>query len=676
LKTRRPDWLRSLRLGLLAMLLSGLAGCGTPGGGARPPLRLSNWWNFYESGREALRAGDLETARGHFERCLGLRAGARFEYPVDRWRARTYGFHFIDNYFPNRELGITLLLQGNAAGAVPLLEKSLQQEPSDRARQYLDRARAAVLVARPGLPPPVVRLHPAPAAVSSRAWPVGGAVANGETLASLTVAGQDVEWTRTTGEVTFSLPVKLAAGLNTIPVVVRDLLGREMQESLVIRRDTIGPVITAGKAARIPGGWRLEVTLHDVSGLRSVRQGEKEWLAPTEAGAARASWLMEVTPRSEALEAEDMAGNRTVWRFDQDLLRDLAGTIPPVHTAQADAIPAHPAPEPRVEDDRNKPVIRPAGVATTMVVHEPYFYLDGAVTDGGGLASVTVNGEEQLPRDQLACTSFRFATELQPDKGTNRVVIAATDRAGNSSEFVFTLAYFIPEYEAIEQRLRVAALPFALDKKQEHPEDRDQLISSLLSGGLLQAEEPRFRVLERDDETWDALLREQELNASNLTDNKTRFALAKILPADLFFAGQSFRDGKGETFYVQVVEVSTGRILFHEDVYTDDPERETERSLRALASKLERRFPLLLGSVIEVDGKSITLSLGKLNGVNAGARFLVIGPEGEPNWDEVKRVDGTPLEVVPSRISEKRTRAVIPTPASGKVKEGDRVYTR
>jgi tetratricopeptide (TPR) repeat protein len=59
----------------------------------------------------------------------------KFQNKDDR-QARTYGIHFIE-YFPNRELGIIYYKRENLDLAIDFLEKSMSDEPTDRAREYL-----------------------------------------------------------------------------------------------------------------------------------------------------------------------------------------------------------------------------------------------------------------------------------------------------------------------------------------------------------------------------------------------------------------------------------------------------------------------------------------------------------------------------------------------------------
>ena len=92
------------------------------------------WWNHYERGRSFLDGGFYAEAEADLRKALAYRA-------QDQLWARTYGLHFIPEYFPNRELGITLYHQGNLDAARARLEESLAQEHSALAAHFLDEVR-------------------------------------------------------------------------------------------------------------------------------------------------------------------------------------------------------------------------------------------------------------------------------------------------------------------------------------------------------------------------------------------------------------------------------------------------------------------------------------------------------------------------------------------------------
>lgn len=98
----------------------------------------ATWWNFYKRGCVYLEDGEYLKAQSDFETALGIRKGARYPNKTDRFKARTYNMNIVENYYPNRELGITLYYLGQRAEALKFLNKSLAMEPTGRTQQYID----------------------------------------------------------------------------------------------------------------------------------------------------------------------------------------------------------------------------------------------------------------------------------------------------------------------------------------------------------------------------------------------------------------------------------------------------------------------------------------------------------------------------------------------------------
>ncbi len=99
---------------------------------AIPPTRgADKWYKAYAQGLEAMEQKNWQTALNYF-------ANAIQEKSEDKGKTRAYGAVFIE-YFPNREMGICYYQLGDMQRGRELLELSLRQSASDRAREYLAR---------------------------------------------------------------------------------------------------------------------------------------------------------------------------------------------------------------------------------------------------------------------------------------------------------------------------------------------------------------------------------------------------------------------------------------------------------------------------------------------------------------------------------------------------------
>ena len=79
------------------------------------------WWNYYDRGRWFLDQESWEEAEQDLRVALGGRSRDQF------W-PRTYGLHFLPEYFPHRELGVALYGQGRLTEAIDQLETSVDQQ--------------------------------------------------------------------------------------------------------------------------------------------------------------------------------------------------------------------------------------------------------------------------------------------------------------------------------------------------------------------------------------------------------------------------------------------------------------------------------------------------------------------------------------------------------------------
>ncbi len=102
------------------------------------------WYKSYEDGLKAMERQDWNAAAQFFREAIKGN-------PIDKSNTRTYGMHFID-YFPHRELGISLYNLGDVQGAQRELKQSMEQEKSSRGDEYLRQIAGNV---PPAVVPPV-----------------------------------------------------------------------------------------------------------------------------------------------------------------------------------------------------------------------------------------------------------------------------------------------------------------------------------------------------------------------------------------------------------------------------------------------------------------------------------------------------------------------------------------
>ena len=692
--------------GGLAIILLALAGClsppADPGDGA---LHRHNWWNYYARGLQALRQERVAEAADDFRRCLGLVKGARFGNDRDRWRARTYGLHFVEGYFPNRELGVCLYEQRDDEGALRHLGRSLEQAPSGRAKHYLNLARARQISGR-SLPAPRLRLdldETASAPTRDRALTVSG-VAEGEGFIRRLAIGHTPEFIElAVPTLPFSRRVSLAEGTNRIEVTAADLSGRGVTRHIVRVADWQPPRVLVRTLRAHGSQWVVEGVCRDPHGVASVLLDGVSVLPDGTLPATDVPLRVEVPADGALLSVTDAAGNLLTFplaegapaaaapdRPSRDAVARLAfaaaapgwapflaetrtgrrgqrvaGVVPPGATV-ADA-------DDGGEADRLRPSLVLRGCQPLVRVFAGEFFVDGVAADGGGLVRVTVNGENLLaPADEGVLRAY-FARRLALDPGTNRFEIAATDRQGNRTAQQVTVIRMLPEHLDARYRLTVGVPPlipaeagpagFRVKRRMEAELTREPV---------------RFRLLERD-EGWDYVLREQGLSLSDLADPAAALRIGKLLPAELLLMGTLFIEPKGVTVFLRAVETENGEIVFTSDVYSPDAADGLDEAVAGLVLKVGQGFPLVSGQVWKRQGSQFVLNVGRADGTTEKSRFLVFdaGSAAQPEAVRLCKADGRPVQLRIERLQQTTsTASAQPSGAEALVKEGCHVYSR
>ena len=293
-------------------------GCGGPAGTA-PRIRdgqeygvtqgafRGRWWNYYERGQSYGDGRFWKDAETDFRAALT-------QDNTDRRRARTYGMHFID-YFPHRELGVSLFHQGRYDPAIEALSRSLSQEVSAEAQYYLDRARAAKIKAE-GLDreaPRITLAHPSPDHLTNASnLTVEGRAADDTFVGEITVNGEPVRIDLSAPEIAFKMKVDLKMGDNSITVAATDLAGRTRETTVTVQCDRAGPLLNIDRLVREGNGGRIEGYAYDDAGIRSITVGETAILqSPGSEIRLDHPVALPVGDEPVLVVAEDTAGNRT-----------------------------------------------------------------------------------------------------------------------------------------------------------------------------------------------------------------------------------------------------------------------------------------------------------------------------------------------------------------------------
>lgn len=213
------------------------------------------WWNHYERGRSYALGQFWAEAESDFRAALAGRA-------ADQLWPRTYGLHFVPEYFPNRELGIALFHQDRLDEAIESLERSVSQRFSARAGYYLTLARRqSVQNTGSDTQPPTIEIASQTSAqpVSAYEAVIAGVARDDSYVAAIYVDEQPVPVQLAASEVPFHYPCTLQPGDNTVVVRVEDITGKTTSTEVQLLADVDGPSVVFDSPVRIPGVVRGEI---------------------------------------------------------------------------------------------------------------------------------------------------------------------------------------------------------------------------------------------------------------------------------------------------------------------------------------------------------------------------------------------------------------------------------
>ncbi len=664
---------RSFALILLLAIGAGpWCGCQAPRETAKSGVRFKNWWNFYERALRLQEQQAFDEARLHFEIALGLSPGATYGADRDIWRARTYGLHFVEGYFPHREMGICLYHLGRDAEAEQQLARSLAQTPSGRAKHYLNLVRARRLSTAPADPPRiVVDGGESPMWSNARAITLRGVAAAAARVKSIRIGGRDEFIELAEAERRFERAVPLREGENQIAVAVADLLGRRTERQVRVTADWTPPTIAVLRTRKTAHLEEVEVLVEDDRGVASIfENGEAVPSAGARAARAVPHTLRIAGPQPVRLVVRDLAGNEIAAEFTRDgLARALRTPGPLLAEVATDAVAD--VQTPRESRDRMKPALRLRAVRPEIVVFADEFYMDGEAADGGGVSAVEVNGENLLPEGARGARICFFARRVPLEPGTNTFEVVARDTAGNALERQLTVIRRAPDYMDEAYRLSLGITPAVYAGERADA----ALIQQLLREAVL-ADPPRFHILERD-EGWDFILREQQLSLSDLADPRSARLIGRLLPAELMLMSSVMDHDTGLTVLAKVVDARDGRLLFSDDVFAQPEADELAHHLRGLALKIEQRFPLVGGHITKVTGATAQVDVGQRHGVQPFTRFVVLPGGGDKDAAPVYRAGEALVQLAVSRIAEQTGWAeIMPDAANTLVREGDYIHAR
>ena len=601
------------------------------------------WWNYYERGISFAAGGYWQDAVEDFQQAIRLRES-------DRRRSRTYGMHFVD-YFPHRELGIVYYRMGHYEEAIEEIKESLSSEESAKAEYFLNRARKAWLeeTGADRAPPEIYISRPVHGFLTNELslW-VQGVVRDDQYASKISVNQKTIPVFLAKKQIPFSVRTALNPGMNRVEITAQDLVGKVSSKVIHVHVDRAGPVLfleplhfsdgPAGRVVVVSGEVRDNV------GLSRMELAHLSW-DKLSGRSYRFEQPLRIPIHQKTLriEAEDVAGNITTgtlplqtqkpprqvamaaWPCPDGVVTDLpplvpglvrTGGWPPLSNSPV----AHQAFSAAYRQEDMELRIHLKDLPDFMTVYYESLYVEGSVTGPDPVQNLEINGEQLLDRKGR---NIFFSYLIGLEEGKNEIRLEACDLQGNRTERQLSVRRRIPKILCLSERMRISLLPF-------HPPGcslkRARLITEDLLTELIR--QRRFHMVER--ERLEEILAERKLSTSRLTEDKHAARIGRILAAEGALVGAVFETPDSIEVLVRLVDTETSRVLLTKDAFTEEKSLSNISSMmEGLAYKLRQGLPLLEGSVLRCEKKSLYLNVGQEEGVIPEQRFLIFreGPE-------------------------------------------------
>lgn len=632
-------------LGTIALILLALQfGCAVKAGpiyhkGGREYGRIkgiwgSTFWNYYERGL-SYAEGEFWTEAIHdFQQAIRLKN-------QDQRRVRTYGLHILDDYFPHREMGIVYYAMGDYQKAIQELSLSLKYYPSAKAKYYLNRSRQAYLQQRgqdKACPQILFTSHRDQQLVSGFEALIEGRASDDCFVEKIMINGIPYLCELAQPEIPFSATVDLEPGVNEIKVVAKDLLGKETVASLHLIADRQAPLLyvedlrimpAAGNDGRYPGGEiQIEGQIKDVAGVRSFQIDQKE--VPLHGAEGRFLFRSPLIESRSFLPftAEDRLGNRVEGQIGIETDQQKEYTFLPrlVRVASLRLAGVGSFSQQGESRDLQPPTIRIDSPKGDLVVDWESVFVCGEVQDTGGIRDILINHESVMAGEGKR---IYFNHILKLPQGKTTITIQAIDRAGNEKTKSITIERKINPVRQIGARMSLAIIPFTQYGKNEP--GGGNLVTDFLIKAF--ADQERFFVVDR--QRIDQVLRRLKKDDPENPEISPR-EFGTMVCAETILAGHVYESKGFVEIAARLIDTETSVILDCQDVYGPEDSESLKTLLEGLALKFKHSFPLVEGMIVEKEGQSIFVNLGKEKNIKEFTKFIVFR-DGRPLIDPLTK---------------------------------------
>jgi hypothetical protein len=595
------------------------------------------WWNYYVRGRSYSDGQFFAEAEADMRTALAQRTKDQ------RW-ARTYGLHFISEYFPNRELGIVLFNQEKYKEALPYLESSNEQAPSARAAYYLDQIRA-VLYSDSDQTPPLVTFTTSNSSqtVYGSSIILSAQVTDDTYVKSIRIGNRPYPIQVSSQKpIYIETSIPLNPGKNTIPIHVTDISGKEATYTFEVTTDHEGPVISFDRPITLPG--IITGVLDDPAEIESLQIGGIDvTLVAGDAGVTEFSFevsrehlntFLQATPSKPFIfNAKDKKGNSTNGLVPRDTLLVSDRHSEFVLAARTDSVPLHNGLMAIIHNgeiaaltlsSNEETLAKPRIDITNAIEGQRYrleeIILGMVVAAPYPIEKMSINGvnvDTLVPGRKEQNVSRRISLPEEE----NTVTIKIEDSSGARETQKITIRRELTDIHRPENRLNLAILGNIWAGTAPDLTDEADYITRRLKVDL--AEQKRFSLLE--DTLMESVIEERELIAA-FGDKKARQTLSsELLQAEVLVIGKIHRSFDSIEIILEAIDPVSSSVIGYADVAGPNNTRTELQELSTdLALRFQQLFPLAQGEVLPTQNKrKLQTTLNQSQGVSKNLRCII-----------------------------------------------------
>jgi hypothetical protein len=401
--------------------------------------------------------------------------------------------------------------------------------------------------------------------------------------------------------VEFEWEVPVKEGLNRIPVIVRDLVGRSQELMAEVTVDRQGPVFSLKKLEMVGGSNRAHLvgTVYDPHEIGEIRINGQTFSTPRQVR-VEIDTEVDLSPEHKniRLVLADGFGNQTVAELDPRIkVGDAGRKSGSVRVAALGFDPRWLTSLPT-----QGPEIDLFGLESGQRVFLEELYVDVRVTDDDGIEGIWFQ-EVPVAIAQAGDKDIIFSHLAGPmTEGTHTFEIRAQDTLKAPSHRLLSLLCSLPKTPRGPERLTVTVPPF--DCLVEGSEsDYPALLRSSIREYL--QDRGRFRVVESEELV--ALFIERKLGTSESVDSRYRVADRALVEADLVIDAQIIERENTISLVAGIIRVQDG--VFEGSIEVHSPDKSLEaryNQAREFALRLEAKYPEAQGEIFNLSPKILS----------------------------------------------------------------------